>query len=99
MVSVELKKHLKLRDLKEGKVFEEDELIIERNLENMITISHKEGFGDNDKKYDMLIYYYDNIKIKGDEVISINNNGWNEILIDEEVHNEYQRKLKEKNLW
>jgi hypothetical protein len=99
MVNVEFdKKLLRLDDLIEGKVFGESELIIERDLEGMTTIRHEEGLGEHNKEYDIKTFYYD-IKANDQEIISINNNGYDEIFIEEAIHNEYQMKLKEKGLW
>jgi hypothetical protein len=103
MVDCKLEKELTLKDLEVGKIFNELELIVDFDGRTMTTITREEGIELNKghyEEYDMRTYMYDEIRVKGDgRVISINCNGWGEIFLSDEDHDECKYKLEAIGLW
>ncbi len=98
MPGVELKKPLKLDDLEVGKIFDENELIIDSDKKSMTTIRSDEGWDPSLGEYDMRIFMYDIIADEKGNIIKINNNGYGEIYLKDENHEQYKSMLQESNL-
>lgn len=85
-----------INDLKEGNIFDKDELIISLDSISMTTIRR-----DDDKKSgseEIRYFIYDINKIN-EEKCSLYNNGYGEVDREDRFYNRYKQKLKKARVW
>ena len=92
-----LKAPVKLSKLEIGGVIDGDEAIIEVRKVSMDTIRNDVGI-ESGKNYDMKVFHYD-LTTEGKEVTHIKYNGYGEVFLSDENHDEYKSILKGLNLW
>ncbi|SRR3989338_7416666 len=88
-------------ELEIGMIFDETELIIERDGYSMATIVKEGGLGDHRREFQIQKFMYDLIRIEDGKIIPEYNGGL-EVYIDnedKEVHLDYKDKLIKAGLW
>lgn len=91
MATIETRKKIKLKDLVEGKIFDEDELIIESD-ESRFTTLRRENEGESIRRY-----RYDYV-VKDGKIVHINNNRYGDFYHGEAEFREYDKMLKARRL-
>jgi len=81
-----------IESLKEGKVFDRDELIISVDEISMTTIRKEPDFNE-------IRYFIYDINRIDEKLCSVHNNGRGEVDYGDKFYNRYKRKLKRVGLW
>lgn len=85
-----------IENLKEGDIFENDELIISVDKISMTTIRRDSGRGSGSNEIRYFIYDINKID---EERCLVHNNGYGEVDLFDKAYSRYKRKLKEAKLW
>ena len=94
----EQERSFRLSDLEVGKIFDRTEAIVYLDQTDMITVVQEGGLGDHGKEYQIQKFMYDLIHTEEGKIIP-HYNGRGEIYIDEDIHQEYEARLKKAGLW